>query len=296
MAKEDFEKKASYDFKLAYSVLNKGPQELKSVKISLLKLPTYEPYTKAEIKSISPDYKSEINNFKCETINFHIPSLSPKNTINLNLHYNLEVTPQRFKINPKDIEEYNRRDINYIKYTRESPLIEAKNPEIIAAAQKAAAGEANPYKRAHKIFEFVGKNVEYKKMSDKGALFALKNRVGDCAEFSRLFIALCRASGIPARLVRGFSHYDPQNMKKKSDAERHAWSEFFISNYGWLPVDPTWGRHKGEYFAEIDNDHLVTSVEGLFMLHSSGLDIMWSVGGGNLNQLDAIETITIKPL
>ena len=296
MGRDDFEKKATYDFRLAYSVLNRGPSELKSVKISLLRLPSYEPYTRAEIKSITPDYTVEENSFKCETINFHTPSIPPKQTVNLTLHYTVEVTPQKFNVDPNKVGEYNRRDINYIKYMRESPQIESKHPEIRAAAQRAAAGEENPYRRALNIFRFVGKHVNYKKMPTRGALYALKNRQGDCAEFSRLFVALCRASGIPARLIRGYSHYDPQKNRKKPDAERHAWAEFLIPNYGWLPADPTWGRHEGRYFAEMDNDHIVSFVEGKYTLSAAGLDIVWAAGSGDPNQLDAVETISINPI
>ncbi len=67
---------------------------------------------------------------------------------------------------------------------------------------------------------------------ERGAAYAIENRVGDCTEYAALFAALCRARGIPARLISGFA-----SSGKKW--ERHGWSEVWIRNQ-WIPVDPTW--------------------------------------------------------
>jgi tetratricopeptide (TPR) repeat protein len=50
---------------------------------------------------------------------------------------------------------------------------------------------------------------------------------GDCGSFSRVFVALCRALGIPARSVtcRWFTE------------SGHVWAEILIPPYSWIPVD-----------------------------------------------------------
>ena len=54
---------------------------------------------------------------------------------------------------------------------------------------------------------------------------ALTNRVGDCEEMAGIFVALCRAAGIPARLV-----WIPN----------HVWSEFYLTDRvgkgHWIPA------------------------------------------------------------
>ena len=51
-------------------------------------------------------------------------------------------------------------------------------------------------------------------------------RLGD-----RLF-SLCRAAGIPARTTGGWRLFG-------GNFGGHFWAEFFLPNYGWIPVDPT---------------------------------------------------------
>jgi hypothetical protein len=82
---------------------------------------------------------------------------------------------------------------------------------------------------------------------------------GACNQYSALFVALCRAVGIPARCVSGYIGWNP--WVEPNDAKAtypfetklspdglaatqlygklgsHMWCEFFIPNYGWIPAD-----------------------------------------------------------
>ncbi len=62
----------------------------------------------------------------------------------------------------------------------------------------------------------------------------LSNRHGDSLGHARLFAAMARAVGIPARLCQGFLAYTGK-------AVHHVWAEVWI-NGGWIPVDTTVSR------------------------------------------------------
>lgn len=64
---------------------------------------------------------------------------------------------------------------------------------------------------------------------------------GNCADLARLFIALARASGIPARQVNGMVFSPDVSANKSVKKYEHAWVEIYFPKYGWLPVDPTSG-------------------------------------------------------
>jgi len=58
---------------------------------------------------------------------------------------------------------------------------------------------------------------------------------GKCADFSSVFVALSRSVGIPAREIFG------TRMSKDGDitGSYHCHAEFYLPNYGWIPVDPS---------------------------------------------------------
>jgi len=77
-------------------------------------------------------------------------------------------------------------------------------------------------------------------------LWALEKRLGDCSEYSYLFVALCRAAGIPARIQAGFAFHSENEVLE----DGHMWAEYYLENYGWVPVDVTW-----RLFDVIDDRH-----------------------------------------
>lgn len=116
-------------------------------------------------------------------------------------------------------------------------------------AAEITAGETNSVKKTKLIYDWVNGNMKYTwNVPERSARSALKTCSGDCGQYSYLFIALCRASGIPARLVSGF-------MLAPDTSSYHVWSEVQFPGTGWLPVDCT----DKNGFLSLDNRRLVTS-------------------------------------
>jgi transglutaminase-like putative cysteine protease len=67
-----------------------------------------------------------------------------------------------------------------------------------------------------------------------------------------LFVALCRAGGVPARPVAG--------CWALGENQWHCWAEFLLPGVGWIPVDPTVGdRGPAERrfsFGNLDNNRV----------------------------------------
>jgi hypothetical protein len=96
-------------------------------------------------------------------------------------------------------------------YVLPSPYIESNDPEIKALAEKVGADKKDAWSRVEAIYDFVREKVKYEKNCPlKGAVDALKDGTGDCNELSGLFIAICRASKVPARTVRVPGHVYPE--------------------------------------------------------------------------------------
>ena len=72
--------------------------------------------------------------------------------------------------------------------------------------------------------------------------FLFSTQRGFCEHFSSSFVVLMRAAGIPARVVVGYqggewNEEDQYLIVRQYDA--HAWAEVWISERGWVRVDPT---------------------------------------------------------
>jgi len=58
---------------------------------------------------------------------------------------------------------------------------------------------------------------------------------------------------VPARAIFGFIRLPEQEHLESS----HAWAEFYLDDFGWVPVDPTYGsQYSEEYFGRIDANHI----------------------------------------
>ena len=106
---------------------------------------------------------------------------------------------------------------------------------------------------AKAALEWVHGNVRHAGLTsqDLGALWALRNRKGDCTEMSYLFVALCRARGMPARVIGGYPC--DRNMKLQASTY-HNWAEFFDGTT-WQLVDPQFGR-----FMEDEDQYLAMRI------------------------------------
>lgn len=94
------------------------------------------------------------------------------------------------------------------------------------------------------IYDYVIDHMEYvlRGTSDKGALRSLELGKGDCTEYSDLFVAICRAKDIPARVVTGYT------VGLDADKSKHNWVEVYMKDCGWVPIDPTAGETGGPMF------------------------------------------------
>jgi hypothetical protein len=179
--------------------------------------------------------------------------ISPRDSITMEVDYQVLSFSSNYIIDPNQTGSYNRDSELYRTYTQPEPLIESGNPNIAAEAQSITSGCTSAYDKVVGIYDFVIKHLHYAVQDEeRGALWAFENGVGDCSEYSCLFVALCRAVGIPARIEAGFVfHYVGESTE-----DGHMWSEYFLENYGWVPVDATW-----RLFNSIDCRHFA-SIQG----------------------------------
>ena len=136
---------------------------------------------------------------------------------------------------------YSERELQ--DYIQPDNRIESNDPLIIAKAQELAQGCETSLEIVQKLFEFVNMYITYDTSDayrNKGALSALQNGRGVCEEYSTLFVALCRALNIPARVITGYNaDILEKNVEIDSRKVYHAWPEIYVDEVGWVPCEVT---------------------------------------------------------
>ncbi len=144
------------------------------------------------------------------------------------------------------------------EYLKAERYIETGDPIIKTLAQQVKG--ADEIETLNKTYRYVTKNMIYdmQKVNSThwealGAAKTAQVKKGVCVEFADLFVALCRANGIPTRCIGGIT-------TERTDATKgHAWVEAYTKKYGWIPFDPTWGQSKGATFYKLRPSYIYLS-------------------------------------
>jgi len=117
-------------------------------------------------------------------------------------------------------------------------LIQSDDPRVIKIAKEVDSQEEGAWKLAVALEKHVNrimKRATYSQAFESAATVA-RDLTGDCTEHAVLLAAVCRARGLPARVVTGLVY---------SEAHRgfayHMWTEVWIEDR-WIPLDATLGQ------------------------------------------------------
>lgn len=148
--------------------------------------------------------------------------------------------------------------------------------EVRTIALEAAGAASTPLTQALALSGWVHANFKYTVGGTSGPADALlKRRTGDCSEFSKVYVLLARALGIPAREVTGIVLAETNPLT----FGYHAWAQVFLPDTGWTDLDPTWGHFP------VDATHIalgvredLSSIIHLGSLSIEVLDVSYSDG------------------
>lgn len=110
-------------------------------------------------------------------------------------------------------------------YLGDSPGIQTRSREVRRLLSEIRGKATHPWDLAQKFAAWIPRNIKPQVGPYTSVTAAIQNRRGDCEEMAGVFVALCRAGGIPARLV-----WIPN----------HTWAEFYLADGDgkghWIPA------------------------------------------------------------
>ncbi len=186
--------------------------------------------------------------------------ISPQENIDVKTNGSVQIFPSAIK---KELLTSEQRK----RYLEPKEYWESNDPQIVEIASK--------LKTPRDIYDYVVKSLKYdftkisnptKRLGAKTILSSTDKAL--CTEFTDLFIAISRASGIPAREINGYGYTENPGREPLSLVEDvlHAWPEYFDDEKQlWISVDPTWGNTTGgvDFFSNFDLRHFAFVTHGI---------------------------------
>src|SRR2546428_11726294 len=156
--------------------------------------------------------------------------------------------------------------------------------EVREIARRETRGKAGVVPRARALYDWVYDHMQYDKSVPGWGLgdipCCLKVGKGHCTDFHTLFIALARASGIPARWNMGFPLAYGTEAGSPQVSGYHCWAEFYAPGAGWVPVDISEARKHPEL-----KDYFFGNLSGNRVLFTRGRDLVLDGSAKPLNYL-----------
>jgi transglutaminase-like putative cysteine protease len=164
------------------------------------------------------------------------------------------------------------------KYQQSSKYWPLKSQSILDISQKEWFKTEDLSKWVQSTSRFIKEILKHREKQEKrlGADQALLTGIGDCDEFTDIFISLSRIRGIPCRRLTGF--FITQEGKS---VEAHAWGEILSPRHGWVPIDialNNLGRHSINYvILKIEEFNPALSDFQIQIQHSSTVHYRWEL-------------------
>jgi transglutaminase-like putative cysteine protease len=139
------------------------------------------------------------------------------------------------------------------QYLKPNAYINSEDKLVVDHATKATAGINDPWQKAVAIEHWVFQNMKKKNFE---TAFAPASEVardleGDCSEHSVLTAAMCRAAGLPSRVVSGLVYAEPLQ-----GFGFHMWDEVYV-NRRWVAIDAAFDE------SQVDATHIKLSESSL---------------------------------
>lgn len=183
-------------------------------------------------------YQASLDSLGNEVLRFELETLPPYASRIISITADLKMAEQGAEASEGDV----------ARFTRPERYIESGDPRVSELAR--TLRDSSALRTVRKAYDWVAANVQPSDYTpdERGALYLLEQRRGDCTEFAYLVTALSRANEVPARPMGG---YLVQGNAIVGAADYHNWAEVFVDGR-WLVVDAhqqSFAEHPAGYVA-----------------------------------------------
>ena len=246
---------------------NFGPGKILRMDVQVA-LPENRPNQQLDSKFIYSPAVTDIatDQWGQKTAHFVWKNIAPGQKKEAVVEYKITTYDVRYFIYPDEVgsEDQIPEEIKQ-RYLQDNAKYDIHDTVITNAVARAVGNATNPYWKMRRIFNYVIAHLYYQRVGGwNTAPTVLARGNGSCSEYSFVFIAMCRAAGIPARYVGTIAK---RGDNRAIDDVFHRWVEVYLPNYGWIPVDPSGGDQaspgaQAEHIGYVANRFVITTQSG----------------------------------
>jgi len=268
-------------------------------------MPANSP-SQRNINFVSHSIEPFVRNYRGVSL-LKLDNLGTGSNQTINLSFRVDVYAVGTEINPLSV----RQETAPIAamYTKSSELIPSGNPQTRTTVTAVTGREQNPYIKARMLYDWIIANIQIETffLFSGDIAAAIEQKRADPYTAALLYTAMLRAAGIPCVPVAGVL-IDRNGRQTLC----HYWTEFWLRDFGWVPVDPAMGsgaipesfvtkeEPAGYYFGNLDNQRIafsrgepvLTQMENrgrpVSHTHSYSLQNIWEEASGGLESYTSL--------
>jgi len=196
---------------------------------------------------------------------FKLDNLTPHSTVPIRLAWKADVYSTETAVLPQSVRQEFKSPVSDA-LSQSSPQLPSDDPRIQKQAAAILGRERNPYIKAQKIYEWMlDGNFEWVEQAEGDMFDMMESKQADAYLAALLYCTLLRSAGVPCQPVSGVL------VSRTRQTKHHYWAEFWVDDFGWIPVDPAMGagaiaspfnvnpNRANYYFGNIDSQRIAFS-------------------------------------
>ncbi|MCH2181902.1 MAG: transglutaminase-like domain-containing protein [Mariniblastus sp.] len=194
----------------------------------LVTIPIPVNWPEQRVELLEQDVPEEIRSVKQRSLNsgvqqlvIDIPRIKANRLVELSMIYQVTVghisgpkQPASLKISKKPPREAK-------EYLGVGPQISYRNSKLRAQVKKLISEPENDWEKIEAIFDWVRSNIELVDGDEEDSIHTFRQRQGCAEDLVGLFVAMCRAAKVPARVVWVEGHSYAEFMLVDEQGEHH---------------------------------------------------------------------------
>lgn len=203
-------------------------------------VPVPTDWPEQQVRVVAEDVSPQVRSVRYRDLGgvrqmlYSIPQLPPGEPATALVTFEIDRRPILPPENPSEFQRPKNPPLAIRTNLAASPSIECRHPTIRTKARELADAEASAWTQVEKLYDWVRENAKLQNGPLKGAVATLRDGRGNRDDLTGLFVALCRASETPARMV-----FVPDNC----------YAEFYLQDAdgkgSWFPCDVAGTRQFG---------------------------------------------------